>query len=56
MSSCTSIRSVIELTGFHSARYHIGYPTFVRLTAGVYGSLVFVFIRGVRNMSFKSPE
>jgi NCS1 family nucleobase:cation symporter-1 len=29
------------------ARYHIGYPTLVRASAGIYGSLVFVFIRGV---------
>lgn len=30
-----------------AARYHIGYPTLVRASAGIYGSLVFVFIRGV---------
>lgn len=29
------------------ARYHIGYPTLVRASAGIYGSLVFIFIRGV---------
>ncbi|QKX63280.1 uncharacterized protein TRUGW13939_10449 [Talaromyces rugulosus] len=29
------------------ARYHVGYPTFVRLCAGMYGSLLFIFIRGV---------
>lgn len=30
-----------------AARYHIGYPTLVRALAGIYGSMVIVFIRGV---------
>jgi hypothetical protein len=28
-------------------RYHVGYPTFVRISGGIYGSLLFIFIRGV---------
>jgi hypothetical protein len=32
------------------ARYHIGYPTLVRASAGIYGSLIFVFIRGVSSI------
>lgn len=32
------------------ARYHIGYPTIVRSSAGIYGSLVFIFIRGVSHI------
>jgi NCS1 family nucleobase:cation symporter-1 len=27
--------------------YHVGYPAFVRVAAGMYGSLFFVFLRGV---------
>ncbi len=30
-----------------AATYHIGFPSFVRISAGMYGSLWFVFIRGV---------
>jgi hypothetical protein len=30
-----------------ASRYHIGFPSFVRVSVGLRGSLFFVFIRGV---------
>uniref|UniRef100_A0A093UQF2 Allantoin permease n=1 Tax=Talaromyces marneffei PM1 TaxID=1077442 RepID=A0A093UQF2_TALMA len=38
------------------ARYHIGYPTIVRSSAGIYGSLVFIFIRGVVAILYMSIQ
>lgn len=29
------------------SRYHVGFPTFVRVSAGLRGSLLWIFIRGV---------
>ncbi|KAL4969928.1 nucleobase cation symporter-1 family protein [Aspergillus stella-maris] len=38
---------LLELNSRGAAWYHIGYPTFIRASSGIYGSLIFVFIRGV---------
>ncbi|KAL5337503.1 permease for cytosine/purines, uracil, thiamine, allantoin-domain-containing protein [Aspergillus crustosus] len=38
---------LLQLNSRGAAWYHIGYPTFIRASSGIYGSLVFVFIRGV---------
>ncbi|KAL4907001.1 hypothetical protein BDW74DRAFT_131196 [Aspergillus multicolor] len=38
---------LLQLNSRGAAWYHVGYPTFIRASSGIYGSLVFVFIRGV---------
>ncbi|KAL2810803.1 permease for cytosine/purines, uracil, thiamine, allantoin-domain-containing protein [Aspergillus granulosus] len=41
------VAALLLLNSRGAAWYHIGYPTFIRASSGIYGSLVFVFIRGV---------
>ncbi|KAH8660291.1 putative allantoin permease [Xylariales sp. PMI_506] len=41
------IALLLFLNSRGAAWYHIGYPVITRSSAGIYGSLVFVFIRGV---------
>ncbi|KAL4799482.1 permease for cytosine/purines, uracil, thiamine, allantoin-domain-containing protein [Aspergillus venezuelensis] len=38
---------LLQLNSRGAAWYHVGYPTFIRASSGIYGSLIFVFIRGV---------
>ncbi|RFU27486.1 hypothetical protein B7463_g8855, partial [Scytalidium lignicola] len=39
--------TMLMLNSRGSSVYHIGYPVYVRLCSGMYGSLFFVFIRGI---------
>ena len=39
--------TMLMLNSRGSAVYHIGYPVYLRLATGMYGSLFFVFIRGI---------
>ncbi|KAL3450017.1 permease for cytosine/purines, uracil, thiamine, allantoin-domain-containing protein [Aspergillus insuetus] len=41
------VAALLLLNSRGAAWYHIGYPTFIRASSGIYGSLIFVFIRGV---------
>ncbi|KAK4868277.1 hypothetical protein LT330_006999 [Penicillium expansum] len=41
------VGGLLWLNSRGAALYHLGYPTYVRLSAGIYGSLVFIFLRGV---------
>ncbi|KAL2817985.1 permease for cytosine/purines, uracil, thiamine, allantoin-domain-containing protein [Aspergillus cavernicola] len=41
------VAALLLLNARGATLYHIGYPTFIRASSGIYGSLVFVFIRGV---------
>lgn len=38
---------LVTLNARGPARYHIGFPSFVRISAGLNGSLFWIFIRGV---------
>ncbi|EED19108.1 allantoin permease, putative [Talaromyces stipitatus ATCC 10500] len=50
------IATLLFLNARGPARYHIGYPTLVRASSGIYGSLVFVFIRGVVAILYMSIQ
>lgn len=39
--------TLLVLNSRGAAIYHVGYPVYVRICAGLMGSLVFVFIRGI---------
>lgn len=41
------IKSLMPVLTNCPRRYHVGFPTFVRVSSGIYGSLIFVFFRGV---------
>jgi NCS1 family nucleobase:cation symporter-1 len=38
------------------ARYHVGFPSFIRISAGLYGSLFWVFIRGAVAILFTATQ
>ncbi|KAJ5605509.1 Permease cytosine/purine uracil thiamine allantoin [Penicillium lagena] len=50
------VAAMLWLNARGASRYHVGYPVFVRMSAGIYGSLIFVFVRGVVAVLYMSIQ
>ncbi|KAJ6103573.1 hypothetical protein N7486_003795 [Penicillium sp. IBT 16267x] len=50
------VAALLWLNARGASRYHVGYPTFVRVSAGIYGSLIFVFFRGAVAVLYMSIQ
>ncbi|RLL93203.1 hypothetical protein CFD26_100974 [Aspergillus turcosus] len=50
------VAALLWLNSRGASRYHVGYPTFVRVSAGIYGSLIFVFFRGAVAILYMSIQ
>ncbi|KAF7125404.1 hypothetical protein CNMCM5793_001582 [Aspergillus hiratsukae] len=50
------VAALLWLNSRAASRYHIGYPTFVRVSSGIYGSLIFIFLRGAVAVLYMSIQ
>ncbi|KAI1859446.1 hypothetical protein JX265_010449 [Neoarthrinium moseri] len=54
--SCMIMATFLVLNSRGASVYHVGYPVYVRICAGLYGSLWFVFIRGIVAIFFMGTQ
>lgn len=54
--ACMIMATFLVLNSRGAAVYHVGYPVYVRICAGLYGSLWFVFVRGIVAIFFMGTQ